>query len=98
MPDKTDPTPAQPIHAARLSPTFGTGPQPDIEGMLDVLSLRQENASLRQQFAECAEHTDLAPHEKCTCRLCKALGRAEHAEAEVARLREALQKDRSHLQ
>ena len=42
---------------------------------------------LERQLADCAEHTDLAPHEGCECKLCTALNQLESQLAEMAALK-----------
>lgn len=42
---------------------------------------------LQDHLARAKEHEDTVPHEECECKLCKALRRAEKAEADLLRVR-----------
>ena len=45
----------------------------------------------QQELSQCAEHTDLAPHDSCSCRLCKALKELRNLKASFpAKAREAM--------
>ena len=42
----------KPWECPEVPPTFGGGPQPDIEGAFNVIALRAENATLRTRIGE----------------------------------------------